>query len=110
MEGWKALLLFWLLRYLVWLCFSFVWLGFVWPVGCRLLRFKGFPGVLLREALEELLCFLQAAAIAEDPKLLLVVTEGAHDPQLGSNKAAPKCVVSPYRFCFVFWEGVILLR
>eukprot|EP00438_Fugacium_kawagutii_P013939 Skav203405 [mRNA] locus=scaffold1743:152763:160037:- [translate_table: standard] len=32
------------------------------------------------QALEQLLCFLQAAALAEDPKLLLVVTRGAHDP------------------------------
>ena len=31
------------------------------------------------KALEQLLVFLQAAATAEDPKLLLVVTRGAHE-------------------------------
>lgn len=40
------------------------------------------------EALEQLLYFLQAAAIAEDPKLLLVVTRGAYDANRTNFDAA----------------------
>ena len=36
-------------------------------------------GIFHGKALEDLLLFLQAAATAEDPKLLLVVTRGAHE-------------------------------